>query len=164
MSQLPIIKEREDGKWHVTFLGEELLFTKNLVWIKSNVRKNAKIAKLGFRKFEVHENGNVEIFDLDAGVAKVKPRKPKTDKPEKIPENPEIEKKTVRVVGKPGTALEGYEKTGLLKTKEGRVITITFQTKRDGGIEIEYEFDAKTGEQRTENYNHIWQIADVASL
>ena len=164
MNEMPLIKEREDGKWHVTFLGKELLSTKNLTWVKSNLRKNRKVEKLGLRKFNVLDKAGkvVDVFDMDSGQAKTKPRKEQKPVEEK-PAKPSMEDKIVKVVGKVGTALEGYEKNGVFRKREGRVITLTFSSKKDG-IKIDYEFDAKTGEQNTHNYNHVWQIENMADV
>lgn len=164
MNEMPVIKEREDGKWHVTFLGEELLSTKNLTWVKSNLRKNRKVEKLALRKFNVlDENGKVvDVFDLDGGQMKTKTRKEKKPVSEK-PVKPADEEKIVKVIGKVGTAMEGYEKTGILRNREGRVITISFTNKK-GDVKVDYEFDAKTGEQNTYNYNHVWQIENLADV
>lgn len=165
----------EDGRWIVTFNDEKLMSAKGeLGWCKSNLRRNVKVQNLGIRQFVIQKEGkSIEFFNLDYQApkevpVKVEPVKLKSGDVEKIgapvkkvePQTPKAELK-IRLLGQKGGAMEGYDRYGYFRERNGRSIFLSLKSAQDGGIGVVYEFDAKDGIQITNNYNHKWVIENL---
>ena len=58
-----IKKNNETGNWEVIFDGKTLMKTRELVWLKGNFKKSAKVAKLGISKAIIYDGNSTYTWN-----------------------------------------------------------------------------------------------------